>query len=69
MLVVSTVAAGENNRSESPPTAPAFYYGMTSDGQLTGTGTTGGSSSSVIDTPVRQVRTYSSGVTLYRDVV
>ena len=51
MLVVS----GGENRSESPPTAaaPAFYYGMTSDGQQTGTG---GSSSSVIDTPIRQVR-------------
>ena len=65
MLVVSTSAsAGENNNNSngsSPPTAlctapSAFYDGMqaTSDnGQLTGTT---GSSSSIIDTPVRQVR-------------
>ena len=52
---MTLVVSGGENRSESPPTAaaPAFYYGMTSDGQQTGTG---GSSSSVIDTPIRQVR-------------
>ena len=64
MLVVSNSGENNNSNGSSPPTAAlctapsAFYYGMqtTSDnGQLTGTT---GSSSSIIDTPVIQVRLY-----------